>query len=537
MKHTLTVCLLLASLATFSQERPKIIIGIVVDQMRTDYLYRYWDKFGDNGFKKLVNEGYFCQNTHFNYVPTYTGPGHASIYTGCTPSGHGIIANDWYDRAKEALVYCASDNAVQTIGSASDAGRRSPKQLLTTTLGDQLKLHSQFRSRVIGISLKDRSAILPAGRGGDAAYWFDQQTGAFVSSSWYMDSLPKWLQAWNESKPADEYTTGQWETLLHIDNYTESYADDNPYEQAIDGKDRPVFPYDLKKAFEKSGYAAVTATPFGNTLVTELAIKTLQNEPLGTDQYPDLLAISYSSTDIIGHIFGPQAVETEDTYLRLDQEIARLLDYLHLAFEPGEFALFLTADHAGSPVPKLLTDHKMPGGYLNDYTLETNLAAFTKEHFAGAEIIENYYNQQVYLDTDAMDEAGISKEAAEKAVQKFFAGVAGVSEVISAKDLKKYNEDNHFVQLARMGHHPLRSGDFLVNYLPGWMSHPETGTTHGSAYSYDTHVPLIFYGRGFETGSKTEEVEITQIVPTLCLLLKIAFPPTSGHIPVSSALK
>jgi predicted AlkP superfamily pyrophosphatase or phosphodiesterase len=354
-------------LAFAQQQKPKLVVGIVIDQMRYDYLDRYWNKFGNDGFKKIINNGFNCKNTHYNYMPTYTGPGHASIYTGTTPENHGIIANDWYDKRQKKYVYCAEDTTVKTIGSTSKDGLMSPKNMITTTITDQLKLNTNFKGKVIGISLKDRGAILPAGHKADAAYWFEgKNTGKWISSSYYFNELPKWVQEVNKKNSANTYLNSPWNTLLPIAEYTASIADNNPYEGLFEGEKTPTFPHNLPALRDSNeNYSLIKNTPFGNNITTEMALAAIIGEKLGEDEITDFLALSYSSPDYIGHQFGPMSVEVQDNYLRLDQDIAQLLTYLESKFGKDEVLIFITADHGAVDVPQFLIDNHIPAGYFD----------------------------------------------------------------------------------------------------------------------------------------------------------------------------
>lgn len=295
MRKFFLLILISCSFITFSQKKaPKLVVGIVIDQMRTDYIYRYWNRFGEGGFKRLVNEGFFCKNTHYNYVPTYTGPGHSSIYTGAAPSAHGIIANDWYSKEAGKEMYCVSDAKAKPIGTTSKNGMMSPHNQLTTTLGDELKLFSNGRSKVFGVSLKDRSSVLPVGHAGNAAFWFDEETGNFVSSDWYVKELPVWLNNFNAKKLPKTYLEKGWNTLYGIETYTNSIADDNKYEKAPNKKEKPVFPYDYKTQIAANSWGILKASPWGNTITKDIAIECLKNEQLGKDDISDMLCISFS---------------------------------------------------------------------------------------------------------------------------------------------------------------------------------------------------------------------------------------------------
>ncbi len=507
-----------------NKNKPKLIVGIVVDQMRHDYIYRYWDKYGNGGFKKLIKGGYFCKNANYNYVPTYTGPGHASIYTGTTPATHGIIANDWYSKDENKIIYCAEDNNVNTVGSTSKAGKMSPKNLLTTTIGDELKLSNIQKSKVIGVSLKDRSSIMPAGHSADAAYWFDGSTGAFITSTHYMQQLPTWLNNFNAKQLAKQYLQQGWNTLLPIDQYIESIADNNNYETAPNKKDTPTFPYEYSKQLEKNNYEILRATPWGNTITKDLAIEALKNEQLGKDNYTDILAISFSSTDYVGHSYGPKSIEVEDVYLRLDKELEQLITAIEKEVGVGNFTLFLTADHGACDNANYLKSNKIPAGYADADKMELELKTFLFNQY-GDSLVNTYINQQVFLNDAVLFAKKLNKEVIEKQCAEFFMKYNGVAETYTAVTLQQeaYTPLT-FKYLVQKGYNFKRSGDLAVAYNAAWMEYMEKGTTHGAAYSYDTHVPLIFYGNGINKGVKTDNVNIVDIAPTLSMLLDISFP-------------
>lgn len=504
--------------------KPKLIVGIVVDQMRYDYIYRFWDKFGSDGFKKLVNQGYFCKNTNYNYVPTYTGPGHASIYSGTTPAVHGIIANDWYDKTTGKAMYCAEDNTVIGVGTTAKEGKRSPKNMLTTTITDELRISSNMRSKVIGVALKDRSAILPAGHTANAAYWFDGSVGGFITSTFYMKELPAYVQNFNKKDPARKYLSQPWNTLLPIDQYTESVADDNKYEFVAKGETKPTFPHDLPSLYEKNGgLGMIRSTPFGNSLTKDFAIEVIKNENMGKGSATDFLAVSFSSPDYIGHLYGPNSVEQEDDYLRLDKDLAELIQFVETQVGKENVLIFLTADHAAPEVPAYLMDLKIPAGYLNEDKLFTDLKKYLATNY-GDSLVLSYSNQQVFLDHAALERKKLMVQQVQDDIVNFIMKQDHVSEVVSATTMNntQYTEGARY--LMQKGFNAKRSGDVLVNYDPGYVDYPHYGTTHGSPYSYDTHVPLLFYGWNVKRGSTIEPVYITDIAATLAMMLNIQFP-------------
>lgn len=513
-------------------KQPKLVIGIVVDQMRQDYIYRYWNKFGNGGFKKIVTNGYFFKNAHFNYVPTYTGPGHASIYTGTTPSTHGIIGNDWWLKDSSKMMYCTEDKLVKSIGSESKAGLMSPKNLLTTTIGDELKLSSGQLSKVFAVSLKDRSSILPAGHSANGAFWFDGGNANFISSTHYMNQLPAWLTEFNSLGLAKKYLSGGWNTLYPIEGYIESIADNNNYEKAPNKKASPIFPYDFKTQLEKNGYDIIRSTPFGNSITKDLALACLKAEQLGKGKQTDMLCISFSSTDYVGHSYGPRSVEIEDVYLRLDKDLEELINYLNANIGKDNFMLFLTADHGACDVPAHLLDLKIPGGYVNESDLNYKVKTFCKNLY-GDSLVAAIENQQIFLKENIITSLKLSKFSIEQSLADFMLTIKGVAEAYPSEALKYENyTEGTFKYLIQKGYSHVRSGNVAFSYNPAWMEYHNKGTTHGASYSYDTHVPLLFFGMGIPKGSSVKKVNIVDIAPTISTLLHIPFPNGTTGMPL-----
>ena len=509
-----------------SADSPKLVVGIVVDQLRYDYIPLYWDKFEDDGFKRLVNQGYSFENHHFNYFPTYTGPGHAAVYSGATPSVNGIVGNAWYDRNIDGSMYVVSDSTVSPVGTESDAGKMSPQNLLSTTVTDELK-SARSESNVVGISIKDRGAVMAAGHLGDAAYWYEGETGNFISSSWYVSELPEWIQDFNKEGLAKELANRTWETLLPIDQYTESNQDDTPYEGTFNNEDAPVFPHNLAENRE-DGYGIVSSSPFGNTLVAELAKAAVDGESMGTSGGTDFLGVSFSSTDYVGHMYGPHSIELQDTYLRLDRDIADLLDHLDNKVGEGNYLVFLTSDHGAVDVPQELIDKNLPGGYFDSDTAVDELREFLKTEFGDKEWIEDYTNQQIYLDRDLVENNGLSLKVMQDKAADFLLQFEGVLSTNTAHNFQFKNYDSGQQVMYQNGFNYGRSGDVFIQLKSGWLdSDYPTGTSHGSPYNYDTHVPLIFYGWGVPQGSSTEKTVIPQIAPTISNILNIAHPSGS----------
>lgn len=519
-------------------KRPKLMIGIVVDQMRYDYLIKFYNKYGDNGFKRLMNKGYNLENVHFNYIPTYTAVGHASIYTGTTPVNHGIISNNWYDKFEKRSIYCVDDIRYETVGGKT-GGKKSPHKMLTTTILDQLRLAQNMDGKSIGISIKDRSAILPAGHTANAAYWFEGgNEGKFISSTFYMNELPNWVTNFNNSGKANDYLNKTWDTYFNIDNYTESIPDNNEFEGLFKGKKTPTFPYNLSELRkENDNYSLLKAVPFGNSIVTDFAEATILGENLGKGNFTDFLAISYSSTDYIGHQFGVNAIELEDTYIRMDKEIERLLFFLDKEIGGENYTLFLTADHAVVEVPAYLNSLKIPGGYFNNSEFKETLNKITMENFNSNELIENVSNYQIYLNKEKLKELKLNVHNVSQIIADEIINFNNVYKSITALSLQNSNFDFGILKTLQNGYNQKFSGDILFVPNPSTINSNRTGTTHGSGYSYDTHVPLIFYGNGIKKGQSDNYYPIIDIAPTITSFLKIAQANGNTGKPIIEVLK
>lgn len=517
--------------------QPKLVVGIVVDQMRYDYLTRFWDHYGDGGFKRLVSKGFNCRNNHFNYAPTSTGPGHASVYTGTTPATHGIIGNDWYDKASDAAVYCASDTTMTSVGTGTDAGRMSPHRMNVTTLTDQLRLHTQMQAKVIAVALKDRGAVLPGGHTANAAYWFTGGTeGNWISSSFYMDQLPLWVNNFNNSDAVERYKK-TWNTLKPINTYSQSGSDNNPYEAMFEGESAPVFPHDLENLWEANGaYGLLRITPFGNSITTDFALAALKGEDLGQDGITDFLAVSYSSTDYVGHFFGVNSKEVQDTYLRLDQDLERLLKALDKEVGAGEYTVFLTADHGAVNVPAYLSDQKIPGGYFSLSEYRERLFEFLQYRYGTKDLIKNYSNFQIFLDHAIIKNLDLSIKQVQEDLAAEFLKYEGIDRVYTGHQMMQNEYREGIPYILQNGYNQKLSGDILLVLEPATVSYSKTGSTHGSPQIYDTHTPLLFYGKGIRQGSTARRTEIPDIAPTISALLGIAFPNGTTGSPINEVL-
>ncbi|MGW9687277.1 alkaline phosphatase PafA [Flagellimonas sp. 2504JD1-5] len=519
-------------------QSPKLVVGIIVDQMRYDYLTRFWNHYGDGGFKKLINDGFNCKNHHFNYAPTKTGPGHASVYTGTTPESHGIISNDWYDKILDKEVYCAADDNYASVGSNSEAGKMSPHRMLTTTITDQLRLHTQQRGKVIAVALKDRGAILPGGHSANAAYWFEGgDSGQWISSTYYMQSLPQWVVDFNASDRVEAYKK-PWTTLKDINLYQESGSDNNAYESLFEDEVTPTFPHSTPNLLAKDrDFEILKYTPYGNSITVDFALEALQNENLGTDTITDFLAISFSSTDYIGHKFGVNSKEVQDAYLRLDVDLERLLNELDRKVGIGQYTVFLTADHGAVNVPAYLKDQKIPAGYLDVEGMQSKFLEYVKYQYGTTDVIKHFSASQIFLNHKIIANLDMDLKKVQEEIALELLDYDGIHETYTAYQLWQNEYTEGVPHLLQNGWNQKRSGDVLLVPKPGFIDYPITGSTHGSPMIYDTHVPLLLYGKGIKKGSTYNRTEIPDIAPTIATLLGIGFPNGTTGKPIVEVLK
>ncbi|WP_439489973.1 alkaline phosphatase PafA [Algoriphagus sp.] len=519
-------------LAQEQAQKPKIVVGIIVDQMRQDYLYRFADRYSEGGFKRMMKDGFMLKNGHYNYIPTYTGPGHASIYTGTTPATHGIIGNDWYVKRLDQMIYCAGDTTVANTGGSASNGFISPKNMHTTTVTDELRIATQKRSKVVGVAIKDRGASLPAGHMGDA-YWFDSKTGEFMTSSYYYDKLPEWVTKFNERKIVDKYLAQTWNTLYPIETYTASIADDNEFEGIFSGKDSPTFPYDLNELRKTNGeFGLISSTPYGNTMTLDFALAALEGEKLGMGEETDFLALSFSSPDYIGHRFGPQSKEIEDTYLRLDQEIERLFDYLDKTYGKDQYLMFLTADHAVAEVATHMISENVPAGNLKTSEMRTALLDYITSQYGEGDWIKNVSNNQLFLNHTLIADKKLNLEDFENEIAQFLVKIDGIKEVYTGTAMRTREFTMGNAMRLQMGYNHKASGDILLVLEPAWLNGGDRGTSHGTGYTYDTNIPMVFYGWKVPQGESSRHVSITDITPTLCMMLDIKLPNGANGTPI-----
>lgn len=520
-------------------EKPKLIVGIVISQMRADYIHRYWNKFGDDGFKKLISGGTYCQNNRFNYLFSQEGVGQATIATGTNPSDHGIVSQEWYVSLLDKIVSSTEDPDVNTVGAGYDAGKRSPSQLMSTTYSDELRLSDNFKSKVFSVSLTPQGSVFSGGHTANAAYWFDAFSGNWITSSYYMDSLPVWVNDFNAKKLPDIYMEKEWNTLLPINQYTESLPDNNKYEKGINGK--IIFPYDLislsKSTRKEKNYGILKSMPYGNDLVKDFALSLIVNDSLGKDDYPDVITIGFDATEAIGRQYGPNSVEMEDAFLRLDQELAHLLTFIDEQVGKENALVFLTAEHGLAEIPDYLTDKKIPAGYFNYMGAMSLLGSYLNVVYGNGEWIKSYHTQQIYLNHNLIEDAKIPLAEIQTKVAQFMLQFSGVANTVTATTLQTANFTNGIFANIQNGFNQKRSGDVIVNLKSGWVEKDEGATGSTSGYSYDTRVPLIWYGWKIGRGTILEPTDLIDIAPTICTFLEIAYPNACKGNPIINLMR
>jgi predicted AlkP superfamily pyrophosphatase or phosphodiesterase len=503
--------------------KPKIVVGLVIDQMRWDYLYRYSNRYSDGGFNRLIKKGFSFENTLIPYTPTYTAPGHASIYTGAVPATNGIVGNNWYDKTIRKNMYCTEDSTVQGIGNNDEEGKMSPRNLWATTITDELRLSNNFTSKVIGVALKDRGSILPAGHTANAAYWYDDKTGKWITSNYYMTALPSWVNNYNAKDEVATMMQKDWNTLYPINTYTLSTADDKPYEADLVGTKSHTFPYALS-SITKEKYSTFKFTPYAATFTFNFAKQAIENEKLGAGSATDFLAVSISSTDYMGHTFGPNSVEAEDTYLRLDKDIADFLNYLDTKMGKDNYLVFLSADHGVAHIPNYLKENKIPTGVFSESIDMRDLNKVIEDSFGIKKCILSIQNYQVYLDKTMLKNSGKDVIEMKGFIMNWLKEKPFVTYVFELNNLAATTIAEPMKTMLTNGYAPARSGDIQFVIKPGYFDGSNKGTTHGLWNPYDAHIPLLFYGWGIKPGKTNRETYMTDIAPTIAALLHVQMP-------------
>lgn len=512
--------------------RPKLVVGIVVDQMRWDYLYKYYNRYGNGGFKRLLTEGFSCENAMINYVPSVTGVGHSSIYTGSVPAIHGIADNYWIEQSTGKGVYCTDDSTVQGVGTDNNTGKMSPRNLLVSTVTDELRIATNFQSKVVAVSLKDRASILPGGHAANAAFWFDDSTGNFITSTYYMQTLPGWVVQFNNSHHVTVLIEKGWNTLYPIGTYQNSENDNQVYEGKFEGETTTGFPHKINEIFEKNKWN-FRVSPFGNTITLNFAEQAIEEYQLGKGKVTDFLAINCASTDYVGHMFGPNSIEVEDTYLRLDQDLEKFFLFLDDKIGKGQYTIFLTADHGAANNAGYMQTHKMAFGLANIRAVTDSLNKLLEDKFGAKELIRTEIGDQVNFDMQKINSQHFDFDAIKKMTSTYLQQQPGIMYAVDESKIGEAPVPEPIKTMIINGYNIKRTSPVRVIFNPGWAQGESigTGTGHGSIHPYDTHLPLLFMGWGIRHGTSNATVNITDIAPTISALLHIQMPNGNiGHV-------
>jgi predicted AlkP superfamily pyrophosphatase or phosphodiesterase len=510
-------------------DKPKLVIGIVVEELNYNQLEKFHDKLCENGIKKLINEGTYFKNASYEYLLTQSAPGHATIATGAEPSFHGITSDNWYTPLKNELINCTKDVSVNSVGGSFESGLHSPVNLLVSTFSDELAIATNKKAKVFGVGLKESSAIFSAGHTANAAYWFDNTTGTWMSSSYYISALPDWVNDFNAMKFSDTYLNSTWNLLRPAKDYADCLPDSNSFEIGFNNIN--YFPYDLKKLrsgntfSSKNDYSLLRETPFGNSLTTNFAIRLIQKERLGKDDVTDYLSICYSATDYIGHRFGPSSVEMGDAILRLDDDIKNLLTFINDSIGKKNVLIYFTAAHGISEIPAVLEKNRIPSGYFQQNQALQLLRSYLNAIYGEGEWVKGYSERQIFLNRTLIEDARLSLDDVQKKVARFLVQFTGVEAAYPYSAFEANDFGNGNLKRIINNFSPQRSGDVIVILNPGWVEKvSDFVTNHNSPYEYDSHVPLIWYGWTVNRATVTRQVNITDIAATLSTLCKIPYP-------------
>ncbi|MFO8235310.1 MAG: alkaline phosphatase family protein [Bacteroidales bacterium] len=510
------------------EQKPKLIVRVVVEQMRYEMLLRYWDKFDeDGGFKWLTNEGLICKNTQLSYAMTERAAGFATLSTGAVPASHGIIADYWYNRLSDDREFSIEHNSyyITDDDGITDSDGYSPHKLFTTTLGDELKMINE-RSKIYSISLNPVSAVFGNGKLSNGAFWFFDKSGGWVTSSYYMDSLPQWVKDFNQRNLQDVYMNRKWDKLLQEEEYINSMPDNNEAEKGFTVINKSSFPYNLSLIKDKSySYKYLKYTPFGNTYTKDFALALLENEDLGGDEHTDLLSISLASSSYLDEIFGSRSREMEDLFYRLDKDLAHLLDYLETEIGKENILVVFTSDRGSLDLPAFRESKNLPAKTFKPRQSISLLNSYLNIIYEKESWVKSYYNSQLYLDHGLIDQNSHDIEKFQEQIARFLEKKSGVLYATRASSLRDSYYDKGIKGKVQRSYHPKRSGDIFLSFEPGSVEYPNNT---GSAYNYDSHIPLIWYGMKLKPGVVNSRVSLKDITPTISLLFDLPLPEASN---------
>ena len=535
-----------------SRAQPRLILQITVDQLRGDLPTRYFDRLGDGGFRYLLENGVVYRNAHHAHANTETIVGHATLATGAHPSRHGMVGNLWFDRETGYTTYNVEDSNYRLLSEGADVDEeaeidptqraarsegRSPASILVSTFSDELRSNSGGRSKVVAVSVKDRGAISLAGHAG-TAYWFSKASGEFVTSTYYLNQYPDWVTSFNAKQPAKKFANTSWDLLHDQSSYLFAESDDREWETDVAGFGR-VFPHNYGDGTSPYFTTWLTLSPAGDKLVLDFAKQALVEEQLGEDDTTDYLSVSFSSTDYVGHVFGPSSLEGEDNILQLDRIIAELLAHVDNNVGLENTLIVLSADHGGPDTPGYLKSLGIPAGYVDPdgWDKDAAIKRIKSEFDVSGKLFETYSHPYLYFSEEVNDDKEIDHEALEAAVVEELSKFKGVSLAVSSTALRRGNlPDTHLYRSVINNFHSKRSGDIYVVFEPNWFINDFDGlmvaSTHGSPWNYDTYVPIIFAGAGLRAQTVNRRVHTVDIAATLSSYLGINAPSGSVGTPL-----
>ena len=548
--------ILILPLTVHAAPKPRLILQITVDQLRGDLPTRYYDRLGDGGFRYLWENGVVYRDAHHAHANTETIVGHTTLATGAHPSTHGMVGNLWFDRETGFTTYNVedADYRLLTRGASVDANTeidptqraarsegRSPAAILVTTFSDELRSSTGGEARVIGVSVKDRGAISMAGHSG-TAYWFSKASGEFVTSTYYLDQYPDWVTAFNEQQPAQQFAGTSWQLLRERDSYQFADSDDRPWETDVAGFGR-VFPHAFGDGASPYFTTWLTLSPAGDKLVLDFAKQALINEQLGQDAVTDYLSVSFSSTDYVGHVFGPSSLEAEDNILQLDRTLAELINFVDKQVGLENTLIVLSADHGGPDAPGYLNSLGIPSGYVDpeSWDKDSALSRIKQQFDIQGSLIETYDHPYLYFSSDVKSDGAIDQEALEAAVVNELSRFEGISLAVSSSALRRGNlPETELMRAVVKNFHPKRSGDVFIVFEPNWFINDFDGltvaSTHGSPWSYDTYVPIVFAGSGLAAKTVDRRVWTVDVAATLSSFMGIKPPSGAMGVPLVEVL-
>ena len=521
-------------------DKPRLIVGIIVEQLRYDQIEKFRGRLSENGIRRLLNEGTNFQNASFEYMLTQSAPGYATISTGTEPSLHGITSDNWYLPLRNELIYCTKDLAVNPVGGSYEAGLHSPVNLQASTFSDELKMATNRKAKVFSVGIKESSAILSAGHSADGVFWFDNTSGTWMTSTYYAPALPAWVTDYNALDLPVSFLNSQWTLSRPVEDYSDCLPDTNVHELGFGGINS--FPYDLKKLSSKAAarrdFSMLRETPYGDSFTSTFAKRLIQKEDLGGDDVTDYLSICYSSTDYIGHRFGPSSVEMGDAIYRLDKDIADLITFLNDSLGKKNVLIYFTSSHGVSETPSVLSKNRIPSGYFVQNQALQLLRSYLNAVYGEGDWVKGYSERQIFLNRTLIEDARIPLEEIQKKVSRFLVQFSGVASAYPYTAFEANDYSNGNLKRIVNSFNPQRSGDVIVILNPGWVEKEGNHVTHhNSPYEYDSHVPLIWYGWSINRSTVPRKVNMTDIAVTLSTICKVPFPNASVGEPMFEILR